>query len=125
MAKSLEVLQKRIAKLQAEADAIRAKEAVGVISRIREAISHYGLTVEHLFGGNGVKAVKSRAPKVRRAKRAGARPARKTSPIKGTKAPIKYRDNSGNTWSGRGSQPRWLRAAIASGKKIEDFSAKS
>jgi len=125
MAKSLEVLQKRIAKLQAEADAIRAKEAVGVIARIREAISHYGLTVEHLFGGKGVKVGKGRATKVRSARGAVARPARQTSPIKGTKAPIKYRDNNGNTWSGRGSQPRWLRAAVASGKKIEDFAAKS
>jgi DNA-binding protein H-NS len=70
-----------------------------------------------------MKARKGRAPKVRSAKAAGAKPVGKTSPIKGTKAPIKYRDNNGNTWSGRGSQPRWLRAAIASGKKIEDFGA--
>ena len=28
---------------------------------------------------------------------------------------------SGQTWAGRGQKPRWLAAAIASGKKLEDF----
>ena len=35
----------------------------------------------------------------------------------------KYRSSStpAETWSGRGKQPRWLVAAIKSGRKIEDF----
>jgi DNA-binding protein H-NS len=35
----------------------------------------------------------------------------------------KYRnpDNSSETWSGRGLQPRWMRAAIDGGKSKEDF----
>jgi DNA-binding protein H-NS len=35
----------------------------------------------------------------------------------------KYRNPSmpSETWSGRGKQPRWLVAAIKSGRKIEDF----
>ena len=43
------------------------------------------------------------------------------SPLKGRKAPIKYRDRSGNTWAGRGQKPRWLVAAIRKGKKIDQF----
>ena len=41
----------------------------------------------------------------------------------GTKVPPKFRnpDNSAEAWSGRGLQPRWLRAAITTGKSIEDF----
>lgn len=40
----------------------------------------------------------------------------------GKKVAAKYRHPSTNeTWSGRGLQPRWLKAALASGKKIEDF----
>jgi DNA-binding protein H-NS len=35
--------------------------------------------------------------------------------------PAKYRDDQGNTWSGRGSQPRWLTAALEGGKKLESF----
>ena len=38
------------------------------------------------------------------------------------KVAAKYRDEAaGNAWSGRGLQPKWLKAAIAAGKKIEDF----
>ncbi len=34
----------------------------------------------------------------------------------------KYRNpNSLETWSGRGKQPRWLVAALKSGKKVDDF----
>ena len=42
-------------------------------------------------------------------------------PLTGRKAPIKYRDRSGNTWAGRGAKPRWLVAAIKGGKKLDDF----
>jgi DNA-binding protein H-NS len=36
----------------------------------------------------------------------------------------KYRnpENPAETWAGRGLQPRWLAAALKSGKKLEDFS---
>jgi DNA-binding protein H-NS len=43
------------------------------------------------------------------------------SSLKGRKAPIKYRDKSGNVWAGRGAQPRWLTAAIKAGAKRDDF----
>jgi DNA-binding protein H-NS len=43
----------------------------------------------------------------------------------GPKGPVapKYRnpENPTETWAGRGLKPRWLAAAIKSGKKIEDF----
>ena len=42
-------------------------------------------------------------------------------PLAGRKAPVKYRDRSGNTWAGRGAKPRWLVAAIKGGKKLDDF----
>jgi DNA-binding protein H-NS len=39
-----------------------------------------------------------------------------------TKVAPKYRDAaSGNTWTGRGLQPRWLRDALASGRKLSEF----
>ena len=31
-------------------------------------------------------------------------------------------DNLAETWAGRGLKPRWLQAALKSGKKLEDFS---
>ena len=42
-------------------------------------------------------------------------------PLKGRKAPIKYKEKAGNTWAGRGSKPHWLVAAIKGGKKLDDF----
>lgn len=43
--------------------------------------------------------------------------------IRGALAP-KYRnpENPIETWAGRGLKPRWLAAAIKTGKKLEDFS---
>jgi DNA-binding protein H-NS len=43
----------------------------------------------------------------------------------GGRGPVapKYRnpDNPSETWAGRGLKPRWLSAALKSGKKLEDF----
>src|SRR5882757_7781584 len=43
--------------------------------------------------------------------------------VRGPVAP-KYRNpqNPSETWAGRGLKPRWLAAALKSGKKLEDFS---
>jgi DNA-binding protein H-NS len=58
------------------------------------------------FGSGGAKGSKALAGR-------GAR---------GAVAP-KYRnsENPAETWAGRGLKPRWLTAAIKSGKKAEDF----
>ena len=34
---------------------------------------------------------------------------------------VRFRDQDGNTWVGRGPRPRWLRDALAGGKSAEDF----
>lgn len=45
-------------------------------------------------------------------------------PLKPAKVPVKYRDPAtGMTWSGRGLQPRWLKAAIEGGARLDDFLA--
>jgi DNA-binding protein H-NS len=43
------------------------------------------------------------------------------SKLASRKVPPKYRDKAGNTWSGRGAQPRWMTAAIKGGAKRDDF----
>lgn len=38
------------------------------------------------------------------------------------KVAAKYRNSAtGDSWSGRGLQPKWLKAAIAGGAKLQDF----
>src|SRR4051812_14165524 len=43
------------------------------------------------------------------------------SALKGKKVAPKYRGPDGETWAGRGATPRWLKAAIKDGKKLESF----
>jgi DNA-binding protein H-NS len=43
------------------------------------------------------------------------------SALKGRKVAIKYRDNAGNAWAGRGAHPVWLRDRLKAGAKLEDF----
>jgi DNA-binding protein H-NS len=46
----------------------------------------------------------------------------RTSSMKGVKVKPKYRDaKTGDTWAGRGVQPRWLTAALKAGKKLDDY----
>lgn len=41
---------------------------------------------------------------------------------KGAKVAPKYRNPAtGETWSGRGLQPNWLKAALAAGRSLDDF----
>lgn len=108
MSKTYAQLMKQIDSLQREAEELRRKEIDGVIDRIKEAIRAYGLTAADL----------GLAPA--RAKRAS----KATGPKRGrrkARAAVKYRDEAGNTWGGRGPRPAWLRAALASGKSLADF----
>jgi DNA-binding protein H-NS len=45
-------------------------------------------------------------------------------PLKGRKAPVKYRDRAGNARAGRGARPRWLVAKLKAGAKLKDFAVK-
>lgn len=58
----------------------------------------------------------------RKAPASGKSPTPRRS-TKGSKIAPKYRnpDNPSETWSGRGQYPRWMSAAIAAGRKPEDF----
>jgi len=125
MANTLTKIEQQIAKLQREAEALRAREVDGVVSRIRTAIEHYGLTERDLFNG---------ASKARRRRDSGAARGhgkhRQAVAGNGTgprrSIPVKYRDPaSGATWAGRGSKPRWLVAAMAAGKTADDFLIRS
>jgi|SRR5450631_327656 DNA-binding protein H-NS len=48
------------------------------------------------------------------------KPARKAKPPK-RRVAAKYKDGAGNSWSGRGSKPRWMVAALAQGKTLESM----
>lgn len=50
---------------------------------------------------------------------------RGVSPVKGKPVPVKYADDKGNTWTGRGRPPLWLVAAEKAGRKRDSFLVKS
>lgn len=87
-------IEKKIADAQRE-------ERAAAIAKIRALMAEYGLTATDIAGRAG-------APRAR----AGT----------GAKVPPKFRNaETGEVWSGRGLQPKWLRAAIAGGRRLEDF----
>ncbi|MDO4905583.1 MAG: H-NS histone family protein [Lautropia sp.] len=126
---SLIDLNRKIAKLQKQADAIKSREKKGVIERIRQAILHYDLTVADLFSESaapvrrGRRAAASAAGVDVLSKSTGLKPrrGRPVGAVSRKPVPIRYRDEEGNTWTGRGKQPNWLKRHIENGRNPEDF----
>lgn len=114
MTKTYAQIVKQIEVLKADAEKVRRKEVDGVIGRIREAITVYNLSAEDLgFGSKTRAAGKTASTVARRARKAAKAP-----------AVVKFRNESGGTWGGRGKRPQWLRDALASGKTLADFAVK-
>ena len=109
-------LIKRSEELRQQGEALKKREAPEVMAKIKEAIAHYGFTASDL-GLAGVKA-KTRAPQAKKAK-----PAKSSTVASGVKAKvkekaasvIKYRDESGHSWTGFGPKPKWFKEALAAG----------
>ena len=113
MTKTYAQIQKQIDQLSREAEKLKSKEVEGVVSRIREAITTYGLSAADLgFGAQG-------APRRNVAAKKGGGRRKATAKTQASQA--KYRDDSGNTWGGRGPRPQWLRDALATGKDLKEF----
>jgi DNA-binding protein H-NS len=93
------------------AEKAREKEIPSVIASIRGAMETYGITVEDL--------------QPRKDKRGRPRMVtRRSTATTGSRSPVKpkYRNpKTGDTWTGRGSAPRWLAAEEARGRKRESF----
>jgi DNA-binding protein H-NS len=99
---TLKKLLAQKAALDKQIEEIKRRERGGALARVKALMAETGLTVADLAAAKG----KPLAAKVR----------------KGAKVAVKYRDAAtGDTWTGRGLQPRWLRAALAAGRKIDDF----
>ncbi|MCY7315437.1 MAG: H-NS histone family protein [Rubrivivax sp.] len=116
MTKTYAQIVKQIESLKTEAEKLRRNEVEGVIKRIREAIGFYNLSASDLgLSGKVPAGAKADAGPFKRRKRKAAVPAPKV---------IKFRNDSGGTWGGRGKRPQWLRDALNSGKQLSDFAVK-
>ncbi len=120
MTKTYAQIVKQIEVLKQDAEKIRRKEVEGVVSRIREAIAVYSLSAADLgFDGKKPKTAGKAAVKaaVKAVRRRGAKAAK-------IPAVVKFRNETGGTWGGRGKRPQWLRDALAGGKTLADFAVK-
>lgn len=93
-----ELLEQKAAIERQIAEAQRAERA-DAVAKVRSLMAEHGLTLADLNGRAGGGKKRS-----------------------GGKVAAKYRNTAtGEAWSGRGLQPKWLRAALASGRRLQDF----
>jgi DNA-binding protein H-NS len=99
----LQELIRQKAELERQIAQLNSKGRQDAIDEIRKLMSEHGLTATDLV--------------------ASAKPPRKTKLDGSERKPVaaKYKDAAGNQWTGRGLKPKWLSAALAGGRKLEDF----
>mgnify|MGYP003385083806 CR=1 FL=1 len=98
---TLKDLLNQKAALDKQIESTRKEELASAIAQVKGLMQEYGLTLADI----SVKAA-VRAP----------------SAAKGGKVAAKYRNSAtGESWSGRGLQPKWLKAALSAGRQLSDF----
>ncbi|VTU23507.1 DNA binding protein, nucleoid-associated [Variovorax sp. PBS-H4] len=107
MTQSYEQIQKQIETLQRQAEKLRVREIDEVVARIKVAIKHYGLSAQQLGFGTASNGAKKNA--------------KKAAPVRAAK----YSDGQGNSWSGMGKRPGWLRSALDGGRTLEEFATQA
>lgn len=87
--------------LEREIEQTKREERAEAIAKVRSLMAEYGLALADLGGG---------------------KPAKKATGSPGGKVAPKYRDPAtGDTWSGRGLQPNWLKKALGAGRSLDEF----
>lgn len=96
MATLQELLAQR-AELDAKIEQTKDSVRLEAVAKVKSLMAEYGLTIAD---------ISMRTPKV----------------AKVSKVAVKYRNQAtGETWSGRGLQPKWLKAAINGGATLQEF----
>ena len=106
-------LRQQIAEMEKQAAELQKKNRPAVLAELRQQMAAYGITAEEL-SRPAAKVAKARGSLARAASPAQAK--KPAGPL-----PAKYRGPQGQTWTGRGTAPKWLNALVAGGKTREDF----
>jgi len=102
MASIAQLLEQKAALERQIADAQREARSTA-IAQVKTLMAEHGLSMADLASRAPIAAPKARA--------AG-----------GAKVAIKYRNiATGDTWTGRGLKPKWLKAQLEAGKQLSDF----
>ena len=99
-------LEALISKAQKRKHDLTTRKADRVRARIQAILKAEGLTLGQVFGSQAAPA----------ATRAKAKPAKYV-----VKPKYRNPDDATQTWSGRGKQPRWFSAQLASGRTRDDL----
>ena len=97
---TLAELMAQKAAIETSIQELRASERSDAIANVRALMAEHGLTTSDL---------------------ATAKAPRASGSLKGVAIAAKYRGPAGETWTGRGMQPRWLKAALAHGASADQF----
>jgi DNA-binding protein H-NS len=105
MSKSYPAMLEEIRLLRAHAQAMRHREALAVVARIKRAVTACSSVMASILAGADIG-------------RDGLRPSAARSSLH---APDRFGDRYGRRWSGRGRRPVWLREALRNGGSLDDF----
>ena len=100
---NLKDLLARKAELEKQIEELHSSSRNEALAQIKALMEGAGLTAADLEAG-------------------GKQPSAKKSSASGAKVAAKYRNQAtGASWSGRGLKPKWLKAELDAGRKIEEF----
>ena len=101
MASRLNDLLAKKAELEQQIIELQREERASAIAQVKALMAQHGLTLADLSARSAPAPAKAKG---------------------GGKVPAKYRDPAtGQTWSGRGLHPKWLKQALAGGAQLGDF----
>lgn len=100
----LQELIRQKADLERQIAHLNSQGRQDAIDEIRKIMSEHGLTTDDIAAPAKIRKGSAKVD-------TGERKA----------VAAKYKDGQGNQWTGRGLKPRWLAAALAAGRKLEDF----
>ncbi len=115
MSKLIE-LQGQIEKLQKQADDMKSREFHKTVAEIKAQMLAFGITGKDLIPTKTAGKRKGKAMKGVRAVKVMGGTKKAGIPVE-----VKYRGPAGESWSGRGPMPKWMKALVSEGKSKEDF----
>ena len=102
---------------------IQHRERSGAVMQVKTLMAQYGLSLADISASGAGSASPSSAKGVAKPS-VVSKPVvmRRKSKSAGKKVAAKYRNAAtGDSWSGRGLKPKWLTAALATGRQLSDF----
>lgn len=101
---TLSEIHAQIQALQSQAEAIISEQRGEALADIRKKMTEFRISLADIGGSTKTASEKSA-----------------TRGVSSNPAPIKYRGPNGESWTGRGLTPRWLKTEIENGKTKESF----